>query len=189
MLTLPMIARAQARVFTIPLTAECRAGQVTPMQEDLQAAYHFFSAFWTVTYPTKQNVGTPPVLTDDGVTRLAVRFKDKSRSTNLTTENFLDLATLGAPGRQRTPGVTGDPSQQLHITGVEWPYLYEAKGGVVVEVANNANVDYAAGDVNFTFKGYLIPTAVFATGDSFWDMVLSTMPTLKAGLAMPMPGT
>lgn len=188
MLTLAMIARARARVFTIPLTAALPQGQVVPMQEDLQADFHFFSETWTVTYPTRQNVGSPPVLTDDGVTRLSARFKDKSHAINLTTENFLDLATLGAPGRQRSAGLTGDPSQQLHISGIDWPYLYAAKGGIVVETSNNSNVDFAAGDVNYTFKGYLIPTAVFATADSFWDMVLSTMPTLKAGLAMPGPG-
>lgn len=185
LLTLPLIARMQARRFTIPLTGAIRAGEIAPLQEDLQTGFHFWCDGWTATYPTRQATGSPLVPADDGVTRLAARFKDKSHQINLTTENMLDLATLAAPGRQRYPGLSGDPSQSLHIPYQEWPYLYEAKGGIVVEVANNSNLDLETGDVNFTFIGFLIPTAVVPSGMAFWDIVLSTMPVLKQGLSLP----
>lgn len=183
MLSLAMLARLGATTFSVALTRALPPGALTPIEYQIQSGYHFLTYYITATYPTVLNVGSaPPVLTDDGVNRLSVRFADKNHQLAMTGETPIDLATIAAPGRQRYPGVSGDPSNALHIPGFLHQHVYAAKGGIIANVFNGSNRAYEAGAVNLTYSGIVIPVAKAATENDVWRILLSSNPALAAQL-------
>lgn len=171
MLTPNLIARLRARFFqynlqsTLPLNG---VNQDLP-QVQIQAGFHFWSEFLTVTYTTQAADGT-----DDGVCKFSAQFKSGSNQIGLSN-GFIDLATIATPGRQRTLAVAGDPSLPLHIQGFPWPYFYEATGSIIVDlrkVATGAVTQTA----KFVWTGFLIPIQACPSAEEFYSLLAGEYP-------------
>ena len=158
---LPLVAQAamEARFFQYEFQATVPAlGTAFPTKQ-IQNGFHFFCEMLTLSYPTV-NAGV-----DDGVTRLSGVFKSGTNQIGLSS-GAINFANIAVPGRQRTVGLAGDPSQGINIPGFPWPYLYESSGSISCDVSNAASV---AAIVDFTFTGFLIPTYKIPSASDFWN--------------------
>ena len=149
MLSIEQVIRLGARRFlytgtkTIPALAQ--AGSAI-LQIQIQNDAHFLSEFFTVTYPTVDGEA------DDGVTRLSVSLMDGTQLK--LTSDFVDLATIATPGRQRSAGIAGDPSLPLHIQGLPFLHVWESTSQILMDMRNTADT---AASVSWTWSGYKIP--------------------------------
>lgn len=148
---LAFLTEIGARKFLYPLI-----GTITPLSTSgsvflervVQNDADFLCLSMSCTYQTKF---TGPV--DDGVNRLTAKFKDGGSQITLV-DDFVDLATIASPGRQRSVGLAGDPSQGLNIPGWPWLHLYPANGAIQIELRNSSTQSL---DVSFTFDGFKVP--------------------------------
>jgi len=163
-----MIARMEARFFQYTLSSTLSAAKISDLpQKSIQNGFHFWSEFLTTTYPTIADNGT-----DDGVNRISAQFKSGSNQIGLSND-FIDLATIAVPGRQRTIGVAGDPSQGLQVQGFPWPYLYEATGSIIVDLRKEGT---STETVRFVFTGFIIPVSRVPTAQAFYEMLAEEYP-------------
>lgn len=160
-LPLVMQAAMDARFFQYELQATVPALGTAFPSKTIQNGFHFFAELLTIVYPTIQTG------VDDGVTRLSGVFKSGTNQIGLSS-GPIDLATIAAPGRQRTVGIAGDPSNALNIPGFPFPYLFESNGAIAVDLANAADT---AAIAKFTWTGYLIPTYKVRSAADFWDQL------------------
>jgi len=168
MLTPRMIARMEARFFQYSLQSVIGGATLSDLpQKQIQNGFHFWSEFLTITYPTISSAGL-----DDGVNNLSAQFKSGSNQIGLSND-FIDLATIAVPGRQRSPGLAGDPSQPLNIQGFPWPYLYEATGAIMVDLRKTGT---SVETVRFVWTGFLIPVGRVATAQDFYSMLAEEYP-------------
>lgn len=91
--------------------------------------------------------------TDSGVNTLTAIFGDGASQLPLC-DDWVDLATVAAPGRQRTVGVSGDPSQGLYIPGYPWMHLYKSSGAIKLTLQNSStqSIGFAS-----SWDGYKVP--------------------------------
>lgn len=141
----------------VPAFNSANAGR-TQLQENIQAGFHFWCELLTISFTTVNSAGV-----DDGVCTLSAQFRDGANQVGLSN-TFVDLSLLSAPGRQRTVGLAGDPSNQLDTPGIPWPYLYLETGGIIADISNISNT---ANDVKMAFNGYLIPRDKMAQFDAW----------------------
>jgi len=169
MLTPRMIARLGARFFQYALQSTIVPATSTSdlPQKQIQNGFHFWSEILTITYGTIADGGT-----DDGVNRFTAQFKSGSNQIGLSND-FIDLACIAAPGRQRTIGVAGDPSNSLHIAGFPWPYLYEATGSIIVDLRKSGTSTQTC---KFVWTGFLIPVEKCPTAQHFYEMLAEEYP-------------
>ena len=157
------LRRLQARKFlytlsgSIPALNSAQAGAFE-LTATIQTGFAFWCEVMTVAFTTLNSDGT-----DTGVSQVSGQFKDGANQLGLSN-TFVDLATLSAPGRQRSVGVAGDPSNQLNTTGIPWPHLYLGTGAISVDCRNASNT---ANTVKFTFNGYLIPDSMMDLFDQW----------------------
>jgi len=128
------------------------------LSESIQAGYHFWCELLTISFSTLNSAGA-----DDGVCTLSGQFRDGANQVGLSN-TFVNLSLLSAPGRQRSAGIAGDPSNQLNTPGIPWPYLYMETGGIIVDVSNTSNTENL---VDMAFNGYLIPRDKLAQFDAW----------------------
>lgn len=169
MLTPRIIARTGARFFQYALQSTINPAVLasdTP-QKQIQNGFHFWSEFLTITYNTLSDAGA-----DDGVNRFTAQFKSGANQIGLSND-FIDLATIATPGRQRTIGVAGDPSQPLHIQGLPWPYLYESNGSIIVDLRKSGT---STQTVKFVWTGFLIPVYRVPTAEEFYRLLAEDYP-------------
>jgi len=119
---------------------------------DITSDAHFYSELLTITYNTLDDDGN-----DDGVNHLSVKITDGEIRRELNTD-FIDLAPFAVPGRQRTPGVPGDPGNELHVAGFPWPYLWGANGSINLDTRNDSDSELT---VTYQFHGFKFPTKDF----------------------------
>lgn len=119
---------------------------------DITSDAHFYSEVLTITYNTLDDNGD-----DDGVNHLSVRITDGDIRRELNTD-FIDLANIAVPGRQRTTGIPGDPSSELHVPGFPWPYLWSANGAIQLDTRNDSESEI---NVTYQFHGFKFPVSVF----------------------------
>lgn len=178
MLTPDIIARLGARFFQYSLSATLPSSdgslQAIP-QEQIQAGFHFWSEFLTITYTTL--VEGEAADEDDGVCHFSAQFKSGSNQIGLSN-GFIDLATIATPGRQRSLDVSGDPSLPLHIQGFPWPYFYEATGSIMVDLRKE---DTGAEETaKFVWTGFLIPVDRCRTAADFYALLSQEYPEYGA---------
>jgi len=125
---------------------------------DITSDAHFYSELITITYQTLSDAGDPK---DDGVNHLSLKITDGSTRRELNTD-FIDRAPFSSPGRQRTQGIAGDPSQELHVSGFPWPYLWESNGAIQLDVRNDSDVPLK---VTFQFHGFKYPVSIWGAVD------------------------
>lgn len=171
MLSPRLIARLEARFFQYALSSTIAGAGSDLPQKQIQNGFHFWSEFLTVTYNTLSDGGA-----DDGVNRFTAQFKSGSNQIGLSND-FIDLATIATPGRQRTIGVAGDPSLPLHIQGFPWPYLYEATGSIIVDLRKTGT---STQTVRFVWTGFLIPVYKCPTAREFYSMLADEYPEFGA---------
>lgn len=141
---------------TIPAKA---SGGAKLIPIDITSDAHFYSEVVTISYQTLNivDVGGVPTLVDDGVNHLSVKITDGSIGREMNTD-FIDLAPFAAYGRERSPGVAGDPSSELHIPGFPWPYLWESRGAINLDTRNDSDSEIK---VTYQFHGYKYKVKVF----------------------------
>lgn len=145
------LIRVGAWKFQYPLS-----GTVTPLTQagsvlltrNIQNDADFLCLDMTCTF---QTLTAGPA--DSGVNNLSFKIKDGASQLSLV-DDFVDLGTVATPGRVRTLGVAGDPSNALGIPGFPFLHLFRASGQIQLELRNPGTV---AEDVKFTFDGYKIP--------------------------------
>lgn len=121
------------------------------MQIPVSNDAHFQSWFFTMTFPTL-NGGV-----DDGVPRLSVQIRDDATQRALA-DTFIDVALLGVPGRIRSPGVAGDPSQSINMPGMPFFRFWEANGNIEMDLRSTSDTDLT---VKAAWHGYKYPTWVY----------------------------
>lgn len=168
MLTPRMIARMEARFFQYALSSTIAGASSDLPQKQIQNGFHFWSEFLTITYNTLADGGAA----DDGVNRFTAQFKSGANQIGLSND-LIDLATIATPGRQRTVGIAGDPSQPLHIQGFPWPYLYEATGSIIVDLRKSGT---STQTVRFVWTGFLVPVSKVPTAQDFYAMLADEYP-------------
>lgn len=141
----------------IPAANGASAGALE-LSTPIQQGFSFWSEVLTVAFTTLASGGT-----DDGVNYITTQFKDGANQLGLSNA-FIDLATLAAPGRQRSIGVAGDPSNQLATIGIPWPHLWLSTGTII---ADNRNASNTANQLRLTWNGYLIPDSKMAQFDQW----------------------
>jgi len=174
MMTPEIVSALGARFFqyTLSATLPSTDGSLQALpQEQIQAGFHFFSELLNITYNTLVDDDGDPV--DDGVCHFTAQFKSGSNQIGLSN-GFIDLSTIAAPGRQRTQGVTGDPSNSLHIDGFPWPYFYEATGSIIVDLRKEDTGQDES--VTFVFTGWLIPVERCRTALDFYNILAQQYP-------------
>jgi hypothetical protein len=136
-----------ARKFIYPNNGTALAGRTTPFNVTVQNDADFLCLAVTMAFPT--------VLAgvDDGVNRLSATFSDGASQLPLSND-FVDLVTIAAPGRQRLVGVAGDPSNALNIPGYPWLHLYEGNGAIQMQVNNDSDTDII---LKTSWDGYKVP--------------------------------
>jgi hypothetical protein len=167
-----MIARMEARFFQYALSSTVVGAASDLPQKQIQNGFHFWSEFLTITYNTLVDGGAA----DDGVNRFTAQFKSGANQIGLSND-FIDLATIATPGRQRTIGIAGDPSLPLHIQGFPWPYLYEATGSVIVDLRKTGT---STQTVRFVWTGFLIPVYKVPTAQRFYEILAEEYPEFGA---------
>lgn len=145
------IAARPERWFIFTGTKTVPAGGSIVLQLPIGNDAHFASWFFTCTYPTIQ-AGV-----DDGVSRLAVQVRDDASQRALSND-FVDLATIAVPGRRRTVGIAGDPSQAINIPGMPFPRLWEANSNIEMDFRNTSDTD---AEVKIAWHGYKYPTWIY----------------------------
>lgn len=168
MLTPKMISLMEARFFQYALNSTIAGAGAALPQQQIQNGFHFWSEFLTITYNTLADGGAA----DDGVNRFSAQFKSGANQIGLSND-FIDLATIATPGRQRTIGIAGDPSQSLNIQGFPWPYLYEATGSIMVDLRKIGTSTQTA---RFVWTGFLIPTYKVPDAQAFYRLLASEYP-------------
>ncbi len=122
------------------------------IEEKLQQNWNFWSELLAISFTTLELVSS--TITDDGASHLSAKFEDGATQLALCN-TFGDLAAIAAPGRQRLPGVAGDPANALSVDGgVPWPHLWLNTGSIKVDLRNDANTPNY---FKCAFHGYLIP--------------------------------
>ena len=157
------VRRLKARKFAYTLAGSVPAfngpqAGALELSEPIQQGFHFWSEIMTISFTTLNSAGA-----DDGVSQLTCQFKDGANQLGLSN-TFVDLATISAPGRQRSTGVAGDPSNQLQTTGVPWPHLWLGTGAIIADMRNASNT---ANMVDLTWNGYLIPESMINQFDAW----------------------
>jgi len=152
----------------IPALNGPQAGR-SELQQNIQAGFHFWCELLTVSFSTVNSAGV-----DDGVCTLSAQFKDGANQVGLSN-TFVNLSLLSAPGRQRSVGLAGDPSNQLATPGLPWPHLYIETGGIITDLSNASN---SPNQVNLGYSGYLIPVSMLGKFDAW----LSSQMSPAAGL-------
>jgi hypothetical protein len=159
----PTVRRLEARKFaytlsgTVPAFNGPQAGALE-LTQPIQQGFHFWAEVMTISFSTLNSAGA-----DDGVNQLTCQFKDGANQIGLSN-TFVDLSTVSAPGRQRSTGVAGDPSNQLSTTGIPWPHLYLGTGALIADLRNASNT---ANTFRATWNGYLIPERKIAEFDAW----------------------
>lgn len=139
-----------ARKFIYPNNGTALAGRTTPFNVVVQNDADFLCLAVTMVFPTiDDDSGT----VDNGVNLLSATFSDGASQLPLSND-FVDLSTIAAPGRQRYPGVSGDPSNALNIPGYPWLHLYEGNGAIQMQVANDSALDIP---LKTSWDGYKVP--------------------------------
>jgi len=109
------------------------AGDSATIELGVSASHDFECLTITGTYTTDEIAG------DDGVCKLAATLVDNGSNTILW-KNPVNLALILSPGRVRSSGIAGDPSNQLF-----WPqtmeHLFEATSLILVEIFNSGDKD------------------------------------------------
>lgn len=159
MLSAQQVARLHGKVFNYVLTGSLPgsvggAPGTAPLSKQVDSAFHFLSEAIYSTYNTLSAVGV-----DSGTNTISAQFR-AAQTNFFLSDDFIDLACIAAPGRQRTVGVAGDPSQQLHIAGLPWFYPYPAGSNISVDLRNTST---QALTPFLDFKGYIIPVSEFPT--------------------------
>lgn len=85
---------------------------------------------------------------DDGVNHLSCRLNDTGRSLKLF-EEFIPCSLFLSPGRTRTSGVAGDPSNQLFFPN-EFDYTFIPNSTIELEMKNDSQTSNL---VKFCFHG------------------------------------
>jgi hypothetical protein len=157
------VRRLKARKFmytlagSVPAFNGPQAGALE-ITQPIQQGFHFWSEVLTISFSTLNNAGA-----DDGVNQLTCQFKDGANQLGLSN-TFVDLATLSAPGRQRSTGVVGDPSNQLATVGIPFPHLWLGTGSLIADLRNASNT---ANLFRATWNGYLIPESMIDQFDAW----------------------
>jgi hypothetical protein len=172
MLTPRMMARFGARFFQYTVSSTIIGVGSDLAQKQIQNGFHFWSEVLCITFNTLADGGG----TDDGVNRFSVQFKSGSNQIGLSND-FIDLATIAVPGRQRTIGVAGDAGNTLQVQGFPWPYLYEATGSVIADVRK---IGTSTQTVKFVWTGFLIPVATCPQAEDFYAMLAEEYPGFGA---------
>jgi len=74
--------------------------------------------------------------TDSGQCPISIKISDNGRRWDIM-DNLAPMSLFCSPGRQRSSGVAGDPSNPLFVP-VEFPYIFLAGTTIRIEYANNA---------------------------------------------------
>lgn len=137
---------------TVPAANGGNAGAAMA-EEKLQQGWSFWSELLAISFTTK-NLDDESAIVDDGVNHLTAKIEDGATQLALCND-FLDIVTIAAPGRQRSVGVAGDPGNALAIDGgVPWPHLWMSTGSIKVDLRNDVNTP---NNFDCAFHGYLIP--------------------------------
>ncbi len=157
------VRRLKARKFlytlsgSVPAFNGSNAGALE-LTQPIQQGFHFWSEILTISFTTLNSAGA-----DDGVNQITAQFKDGANQLGLSN-TFIDLATLSAPGRQRSTGVAGDPSNQLSTAGIPFPHLWLGTGSLIADLRNASNT---ANNFRGTWNGYLIPESMINQFDAW----------------------
>lgn len=152
-----LIARLHGAIYnwtlngSVPAATGAAPGTLS-LSKKIDGSYHFLSGLMQIVYSTLSAAAT-----DSGTNTLSAQFRSDVSSVMLS-DDFIDLACVAAPGRQRTVAVAGDPSQQLHITGLPWFYPYRAGSEIAIDLRNTSA---EANTVFFNYMGVQVPTAMF----------------------------
>lgn len=176
-LTSDLIARLGARFFqynvegTLPYSGALR----TLLQVQIQVGYHFWAEQLNIVFNTLATEDEETV--DTGVCDFSALFKSGGNAVALAND-FLDLATIAIPGRQRTAGVAGDPSNGLYEQGFPFPYFFEGSGSIQVELQKAATGP--AETAKFVWTGFLIPQSICRNSEEFFRMLAEVYPNYGA---------
>lgn len=105
------------------------AGDTIPVAVSSFGAFRVL--FMTGNFQTLDNAGA-----DDGVNHVSMRMNDTGRSLKLFTE-FTPCSLFMSPGRTRTTGVAGDPSNQLFFP-IEFDYTFIPNSTIEMEMRNDS---------------------------------------------------
>lgn len=155
-------ARLQARFFQYRINESLDSSGNKIPQKAIQSGFHFWSEFLTIAYTTLDDAGL-----DDGVSHISMKFFTGANQIALGNDP-IDVATIATPGRQRSVGVAGDPSQGLGVQGFPMPYLWEATGSIGAELSCDSAT---ANSIEMVWTGFLIPTRLCPTAQDFWELL------------------
>lgn len=117
-------------LFAIPLQLQIPAGGGADISIDIKRDAHFECYFLTGSFTTLNVAGA-----DDGVNHVSIRISDGSNDLKLM-ENFIPANLFLSPGRTMSPGVAGNPTNQLFYP-FPFYHIFPANGSIIVEGANN----------------------------------------------------
>jgi len=129
-------------LYWIPLRVTVPAGEGFDQQVDIKSDAHFDCKYITGDFQTKAGGA------DDGVNHVTVRISDASNDLKLMN-SAVPLDLMCSPGRVRTPGLAGDPSNGLFYP-FPFEHIFAANGGILAEFQNDSDDDII---VNLLFVG------------------------------------
>jgi hypothetical protein len=153
-----LYARLKGKLFNYTLQGTIPGAVGSPgtanPSKTLDTQFHFLSGAMQTLFNTLSAAAT-----DSGVNTISAQFRS-DQSNNFLSDDFIDLAAIAAPGRQRTVAVAGDPSQSLRIPGLPWFYPYRAGSAIAIDLRNTST---QALSFTFNFQGMSIPVSEFPT--------------------------
>jgi len=109
------------------------ANQSLPFQISVSGRGIFLCLFLTGRFSTLTGAAT-----DSGVCALKTSWLNGSSRVYIDVQNPVYLDCLFTPGRVRTAGVTGDPSNQLMFPGMPWVTFFQPKDDLTFNITNEA---------------------------------------------------
>lgn len=125
-------------LYTIPFQLSFPVGGGDDVQIDIKRDAHFECYFITGDFTTLTAAGV-----DDGVCRTSIRITDGSNDLRLM-DAFVPTNLFLSPGRQLSPGVAGNPSQQLFYP-FPFCHIFPANGSIVIEGQNSGGLNVVNG--------------------------------------------
>lgn len=130
-------------LYWIPMRVTVPAGAGADRLIDIKSDAHFDCDYITGNFQTLGAGGA-----DDGSNHVTVRISDNSNDLKLMN-SAVPLDLICSPGRVRTPGVAGDPSNGLFYP-FPFKHIFGATGGILAEFQNDSATDIV---VNLLFVG------------------------------------
>jgi len=106
------------------------AGDTIPVKVSSFGAFRCL--FFTGSFQTLDDAGA-----DDGVNHCSMRLNDTGRSLKLF-EDFIPCSLFMSPGRTRTTGQAGDPSNQLFFP-IDFDYTFLPNSVIEMEMKNDSD--------------------------------------------------